>query len=181
MSHGPGQLQRAILDFMQQIARHQRKPQRAHWRVEQLVLNIIRRDPKTGEARSFTGRQHADARKRIRRACDRLAAIGQLQKVGVGWTLPPETPAEARARRKRTKTSAQSEQEQMRRASTGFRSIFDAVWTSPPIDRATRSTLVKVLGLLSSNHDGEVLTAARQAERLRKELGVTWNELIAAS
>jgi hypothetical protein len=36
-----------------------------------------------------------------------------------------------------------------------------------------------VLGLLSSEHDGEVVVAARQAERLRRELGCSWNELLA--
>ena len=41
-------------------------------------------------------------------------------------------------------------------------------------------TLAKVLGMLGSDHDGEVLAAARQAERMRKETGRTWDELLAA-
>jgi hypothetical protein len=46
------------------------------------------------------------------------------------------------------------------------------------IDRATRAKLVKVLALLGSEHDGEVLVG-RQVERLRTELGCDWNELLA--
>ena len=37
---------------------------------------------------------------------------------------------------------------------------------------------VKALGLLGSTHDGEVLNAARHAERLRADLDLTWADLI---
>ena len=39
--------------------------------------------------------------------------------------------------------------------------------------------LAKVLGMLGSTSDGEVMVAARQAERLRLETGLNWAELIA--
>jgi hypothetical protein len=35
-----------------------------------------------------------------------------------------------------------------------------------------------VLGLFSSHHDGEVLAAARKAEAMRRESGVSWPELV---
>ncbi|MFL5281848.1 MAG: hypothetical protein ACJ8AW_12860 [Rhodopila sp.] len=41
--------------------------------------------------------------------------------------------------------------------------------------------LARVCGLLGSEHDGEVLAAARQAEKIRKKLGVTWEELLVPS
>jgi hypothetical protein len=41
-----------------------------------------------------------------------------------------------------------------------------------------RDRLARVLGMLGSVHDGEVLVAARQAERLRAEAGLTWPEII---
>jgi hypothetical protein len=84
----------------------------------------------------------ADARKRMRRACDRLAAAGLLVKIGIGWTLPAETPAEAKARRKRTYTSEKQEQRQERQAGAFERwaAVFD---TAPPINRATRAKLAK--------------------------------------
>jgi hypothetical protein len=38
--------------------------------------------------------------------------------------------------------------------------------------------LARVCGLLGSDHDGEALAAARQAEKIRKKLGLTWEELL---
>ena len=50
--------------------------------------------------------------------------------------------------------------------------------TNNPSDR---KLLVKALGMLGSNGDGEVLNAARHAERLRKKLNMSWDELIIAA
>ena len=44
-----------------------------------------------------------------------------------------------------------------------------------------RDRLAAVLGMLGSAHDGEALAAARMAERMRREAGATWHELLAAS
>jgi hypothetical protein len=41
--------------------------------------------------------------------------------------------------------------------------------------------LARVCGLLGSEHDGEALAAARQAEKIRKKLGLTWEELLVPS
>lgn len=41
-----------------------------------------------------------------------------------------------------------------------------------------RAKLAAVLGMLGSDHDGEALAAARTAERLRREAGVTWHDLL---
>jgi hypothetical protein len=41
-----------------------------------------------------------------------------------------------------------------------------------------RHRLARVCGLLGSDHDGEALAAARQAEKIRKKLGLTWEELL---
>jgi hypothetical protein len=41
-----------------------------------------------------------------------------------------------------------------------------------------RERLARVLGMLGSAHDGEALAAARQAERLRAEAGLTWAEIV---
>ena len=38
--------------------------------------------------------------------------------------------------------------------------------------------LARVLGLLGSDHDGEVIAAARAAERLRRQTGKSWTELL---
>ncbi len=42
-----------------------------------------------------------------------------------------------------------------------------------------RERLARVLGMLGSAHVGEVLAAARQAERMRRSAGVTWADLLA--
>lgn len=41
-----------------------------------------------------------------------------------------------------------------------------------------RLKLAKVLGMLGSTHDGEVLNAARQAQSLVKNAGLTWEQAI---
>jgi hypothetical protein len=40
--------------------------------------------------------------------------------------------------------------------------------------------LVKLLGLLSSAHDGEVANAGRMADQLIRRYGLTWADIIAA-
>jgi len=42
-----------------------------------------------------------------------------------------------------------------------------------------RERLAKLLGMLGSTFDGEVVTAARQAEALRRKFGLTWGEILA--
>lgn len=42
-----------------------------------------------------------------------------------------------------------------------------------------RDRLARILGLLGSTHDGEVIAAARAAERIRIEANTTWNEVLA--
>ena len=41
--------------------------------------------------------------------------------------------------------------------------------------------LARVCGLFGSEHDGEALAAARQAEKIRKKMGLTWEELLVPS
>jgi hypothetical protein len=176
MSRGLGRLQRAIIEFVCAQAGAQRTPQRQHWRVEQLVGNVVQRG---STVRQHTARQHADARKRVRRACSGLVAAERLVRVGIGWTLPPETPAEARRRRKRYRISERSERQEQEQARQRA-SWFVAPRIRPVIDRATRAKLVKVLGKLGSDSDAESVVAAKQAERLRAVLGCSWNDLLIA-
>jgi len=48
------------------------------------------------------------------------------------------------------------------------------------IDRESRDRLTKLLGMLGSSGDGEVVNAARMAEDLRRRLKLTWPDLIIA-
>jgi len=43
-----------------------------------------------------------------------------------------------------------------------------------------RDRIARVLGMLGSAHDGEVIAAARQAERLRAAAGLTWADIVIA-
>ena len=44
-----------------------------------------------------------------------------------------------------------------------------------------RAMLARILGMLGSAHDGEVVAAARQAERLRADAGLTWHQIVASA
>jgi hypothetical protein len=41
-----------------------------------------------------------------------------------------------------------------------------------------RAKLAAVLGMLGSDHSGEILAAARQVERLRREAKLTWHDIL---
>ena len=45
-------------------------------------------------------------------------------------------------------------------------------------DTLDRDRLAKLLGMMGSTHDGEVVAAARQVERLRADAGLTWPEIL---
>jgi hypothetical protein len=49
------------------------------------------------------------------------------------------------------------------------------------MDAKARDVLVKALGMLGSDSDGEVLNAARVAEKQRRKLGFTWDDIIVAA
>lgn len=74
--------------------------------------------------------------------------------------------AKARANAERWKTRAKTQTSPSR----------DAIAAN--VERDDRERLVKLLGLMGSDHDGECLNAARKAEKLRKKLGLTWDDLI---
>ena len=46
------------------------------------------------------------------------------------------------------------------------------------LSSADRSMLAKVLGMLGSAHDGEVVNAARKAQQLLQERNATWPEVL---
>jgi hypothetical protein len=48
-------------------------------------------------------------------------------------------------------------------------------------DGLDRERLAKLLGMLGSDHLGEVAAAARQAERLRRKAGLTWPEILTSA
>ena len=47
------------------------------------------------------------------------------------------------------------------------------------LDTSSARRLVRLLGMLGSAHDGEVANAGRMADRLIRERGLTWPQIIA--
>ena len=57
--------------------------------------------------------------------------------------------------------------------------VFELQAREPRV--SARERLVKALGMLGSDHDGEALNAARCVEKCRRSLNMTWDELIVAA
>lgn len=51
---------------------------------------------------------------------------------------------------------------------------------SAALPLADRDRIAKLLGMTGSRHDGEALNAARMADALVRELGLTWTDVLAA-
>lgn len=86
--------------------------------------------------------------------------------------------AKARAEAKAEAARARAARAEEKRAHA---EAFAAAWgghKKKEIHSGTRTLIVKALGMLGSDHDGEILAAARKAEQLRKREGLTWDELI---
>lgn len=49
---------------------------------------------------------------------------------------------------------------------------------SATLSSAFRGRLAKLLGMTGSDHDGEVLNAARMADRIVREQGTTWSDVL---
>jgi hypothetical protein len=83
----------------------------------------------------------------------------------------------AKHERKKAEADARRAREEGRRARQ--RATWGR-WTSgaAEINSGPRTLLVKALGMLGSDHDGEILAAARTAEQQRRKLNLTWDELI---
>ena len=161
-------------------AKRQRTAERDLWKVDNLAWRLWQKR---------TARGRADAKARVRRACKRLVSDRLIVRVSDGWVLPPETQEEARDRRRRNvnmgpawkqearerkaknEAGAREDHEQHRRQIIRERA-------KRRITPAARAKLVKMLGMLGSAHDGEVASAGRQAEVLRKKLDRTWEELV---
>jgi uncharacterized membrane protein YqiK len=84
--------------------------------------------------------------------------------------------AEAKANAAKAKADARAEQE---RAKAGMWEAMFGVRTAPKsIHSSDRDVLVKTLGMLGSDQPGERDNAARAAEKIRRRLGMSWDDLI---
>lgn len=115
----------------------------------------------------------------VRRALATLARKGLLVRDGREWMSAAVARRAEEQRQREAERAAREKAEQEPRASAEEprqrTPLGGATTPGAGIDR-----LVKVLSMLGSDHDGEVLAAARQAEALRRRLGIGWDMLIAA-
>src|SRR5690349_19360119 len=51
--------------------------------------------------------------------------------------------------------------------------------TAMALSDSDRTRLIRLLGMMGSDHDGEALNAARLADRLIRERRATWSEVVA--
>lgn len=108
----------------------------------------------------------------VRRALGSLRQKGRLVQVeGRNWTLVEKW--------QRSEKLREREEERRREEKA---TAHEAPWTEVEegcLDYQTAGRrLAKVLALLASPHDGEVISAARQAERIRRRLQLSWEEVI---
>jgi len=130
----------------------------------------------------------------VRRAVSGLQKKGRVVRVeGRAWMLE-ENWRRREEQRKRDEAAERERAERERKAQADARQKADAesraredAHREPAAEwaphrgtdiAADAARLVKVLGLFASAHDGEVLSAARQAEQIRRRLGRRWDELI---
>jgi hypothetical protein len=87
------------------------------------------------------------------------------------WTLDAEQPRRQSERKKRANEEREREKRRQRTKADSERD--GTAHLSGEIAR-----LAKILGMVGSPADHEALAAARQAEAVRKRLGVSWSELL---
>jgi hypothetical protein len=87
--------------------------------------------------------------------------------------------AKAKADAAKAKAEAQRARDEAKRAEReAYANMFAGFHPKREIHSGDRTLLVKALGMLGSDQDGEVLNAARMAEKLRRKLGMSWDKLI---
>jgi hypothetical protein len=148
MSRGAGKIERGILSAI-----CDGKP----WSTYDLADQIL-------------GSTSNAARVSVRRALRKLAARGQVASVSSNLMIKlwcqaaAEKKQQAREQAKRQK----QQRERVQREDDARRAAA----------QGDRDKLAKILAMLSSPYDNEVLTAARRAERQRKRMGLSWLKLL---
>lgn len=90
--------------------------------------------------------------------------------------------AKAKADAAKAKADARRAREEAKRAEQeAYANMFADFRQQREIHSSDRTQLVKILGMLGSDRDGEVLNAGRHAERLRRKLNMSWHELVIAA
>jgi pyruvate/2-oxoglutarate dehydrogenase complex dihydrolipoamide acyltransferase (E2) component len=121
--------------------------------------------------------RNGDTEKSEARAkADQAQAEAQKAKAEAQKAKAEEAAAKHRANEARAKAKAEAQRREAEFRERMFRMTNGG--DKPTIHRSDRERLVKTLGMLGSDHAGERDNAARQAERLRRQLGMSWDDLI---
>ena len=139
-------------------------------------VNQLLRWSAEGYRASPFGPQSSAARARKK---ERSGATEHGQKKAWGWGTTGKTAKEKSAEAKAATREAKAEAEKAEAdAASQGATVSDGATV---IKSKDRERLVKTLAMMSSDQDGECLNAARQAEKLRKSLGLTWDELLVSA
>lgn len=116
----------------------------------------------------------------VRRALASLRAKGlAFQDEHKHW-VPQQEHARAKARDRSRKRRRQSKDEQARERARAWRELNEEMEEDARKREQASPTrvLAKLLGMMGSHHDGEVLAAARKAEAERRRLDKSWSDLL---
>jgi hypothetical protein len=157
-------------------------------RVQAGILRVLATAPNRSAAELaeyIFGNTTATALASVRRALGRLIAVGQIIQLPPVIGMPnfyglavSEKRHQARQRAKARQQAR--EREDRERAARYHAGLGVAPQERLPETLAGRDKLAKILGLLGSDKDGEVLAAARRAEQQRKKMALSWAELLGA-
>lgn len=160
MSRGFGQIERAIIRFLDYNlgAADATGPELAEWIAGTADSPSVRRALKRLEAKGV------------------VAPLPGRYRRSIIWILTKTAKDEARRERRRERDRARraEQKSQTRQESEDVRMTWQH-----HLDRSRNTArLERLLGMLGSAHEGEVLNAALLVEKERRHLGKTWKEIL---
>lgn len=166
MSRGPGSVQRAILDCLSR-----------KWptlSVVEIACFVYGADLSPGD--DPTKSMLASTRRALGKLQDadlvvRLRLVDDADRVTFQWASVAKRKSEQKREEAKARAGAHSRQRSNDRADQRSGSHRRKATTGLEL-------MVKILGMLGSAHDGEVLAAARRAEEQRLKLGSSWEQII---
>jgi hypothetical protein len=167
MSKGLGRVERLVLERLDVelgLFVHGRTVPDLRTALPEIAEPSLRRALRSLERKKLVQRV---VRGRRGQDCDRWVAVAAIKRQA-------EQEREERRRKKAGCRNEQEWKEQEARTKRVKAALFGSV---DPVDPMAE-TLAKVLGLLGSAHDGEVLAAALKAEEVRRRIGKTWGQLL---
>ena len=166
MSRGPGNVQRAILDCL-----CRKWPTLS---VVEIACFVYGADLSPGD--DPTNSMLASTRRALGKLQEaglvvRLRLVDDADRVTFQWASVAKRNADRKREEAKAKAGAQSRQRSNDRAHQHSGARRQKATTGLEL-------MVKILGMLGSAHDGEVLAAARRAEEQRLKLGSSWEQII---